>query len=152
MASMDVIRNELNYILEETMRLKRNEVQSLSFELPRAKSKLEAVSAAKKKVNSIVSNLSFMIEQLRSKSKAGEREKDVIWEETVKIKSEIEKIERGAVTEEKRRATMQGLKEAEILEALAFEKLKILIERTARDRVFASQYGPHITMSNFEYD
>lgn len=159
MASLDVTRNELKRVLEETARLKKNEekidstVQRLNSKLLRAKSKLEAVSAAEEKANSIVSNLSATLERLRAESEAGKRDKELIEEETAKIKADIEKTERGIdVTEEKLQAATQELEEAQTSEALALEKLGILIERTARDRATASRLSSHITISEFEYD
>ena len=62
MASMYVTRKQLKHVSAATIHLKNKEskigakVRNLSYKLLRAKSKLEAVSAAEEKAKSIVSN------------------------------------------------------------------------------------------------
>ncbi|KAK4776242.1 hypothetical protein SAY87_024203 [Trapa incisa] len=168
MAWLDVIRNELNHVTEEAARLKEEKVdstvQGLNSKILRAKSKIEAISAAEKKANLIASNLSATLERLKAESETREREKKEIEEETSNIRAEIESTEREIdVTEEKLQAAMMELEEARASEASALEKLGILMERTARDRAAAAaaasrQYGRtsasagNITISKFEYD
>uniref|UniRef100_A0A7N0T7X9 Uncharacterized protein n=1 Tax=Kalanchoe fedtschenkoi TaxID=63787 RepID=A0A7N0T7X9_KALFE len=70
MASMDVIRNELRHVMEETERLRKAEdkadtiIKNLNSKLLRAKSKLEAVAAAEEKAKAIASNLTLTLQQL----------------------------------------------------------------------------------------
>ncbi|KAG4914617.1 hypothetical protein JHK87_052174 [Glycine soja] len=98
MASMDVTRNQLKHVSAATIHLKNKEskigakVRNLSYKLLRAKSKLEAVSAAKEKTKSIVSNLTQTLDKLKSKTKAAKKEKDLIINgEVAETKEEIKK-------------------------------------------------------------
>ncbi|XP_028218669.1 late embryogenesis abundant protein 2-like [Glycine soja] len=95
---MDVTRNQLKHVSAATIHLKNKEskigakVRNLSYKLLRAKSKLEAVSAAKEKTKSIVSNLTQTLDKLKSKTKAAKKEKDLIINgEVAETKEEIKK-------------------------------------------------------------
>ncbi|XP_030461169.2 protein PLASTID MOVEMENT IMPAIRED 2 [Syzygium oleosum] len=159
MSSMDIIRNELRFVAEERARLKIAEekteltVQSLNSKLLRAKSKLEATTAAEEKAKSIVSNLSLTLEQLRTEAEAAKKEKELIFEETEEIKEEIQKTE-GEIdlTDERLQAAMQELVTVKASEAQALENLGTLIENTLRERATVSQHSSSITISKFEYD
>lgn len=159
MASMDVIRNELRHVREETARLKKGEekteltVQNLNSKLLRAKAKLEAVCAAEEKANGIAGNLAFTLEQLKTEAEAAKKEKELVTEETAKIKEEIQKTEAEIYSaEEKIETSMQELNAVKSSEALAFDNLKSLIEKTMQARASASQNSSSITISNFEYE
>ena len=98
MASMDVTRNQLKHVSAATIHLKNKEskigakVRNLSYKLLRAKSKLEAVSAAEEKAKSIVSNLTQTLDKLKSKIEAAKKEKDLIINgEVAETKEEIKK-------------------------------------------------------------
>ncbi|KAG5052170.1 hypothetical protein JHK87_004368 [Glycine soja] len=87
MASLDVIRNELKHVTAETNRLKKKEgkvdstVQNLNFKILRAKSKLEAVSAAEEKARSIVMSLSHTLEKLKTKTEEAKKENEDVSQE-----------------------------------------------------------------------
>ena len=96
MASMDVTRNQLKHVSAATIHLKNMEskigakVWNLSYKLLRAKSKLEVVSAAEEKAKSIVSNLTQILDKLKSKTEAAKKEKDLIINgEVAETKEEI---------------------------------------------------------------
>ncbi|GAV90125.1 DUF827 domain-containing protein [Cephalotus follicularis] len=159
MASMDIIRNELKRVSEETTRLKKTEekvdykVQSLNSKLLIANSKLEAVSAAEEKVNSIVSNLTLTLEQLKTESEAAKKEEELIVEETAKVMVEIEKTESEIdLTEEGLLAAMQELEAVRSSEALALQILQRLREKTMKARASESEHRSSIIISKFEYD
>lgn len=159
MASMDVIRDELKHIREETARCRKVEeksnltVKNLNSKLLRAKSKLESVTAAEEKAREIAGNLSLTLEQLKTEAEASKKEKELIIEETANIRAEIEKTELEIdSTEEQLQAAMQELNSIKSSEALALENLKSLIENTALTRASASQEGSFITISKFEHE
>ncbi|MED6126249.1 hypothetical protein PIB30_076539 [Stylosanthes scabra] len=159
MVSMDVIRNELNHVTAETARLKKEEekvdstVLNLNSKFLRAKSKLEAVSAAEQKAKSIVMSLSHTLDNLKTERDEAKKEKDLISQEVAATSAEIQKIESEIdMAEERLRDTMQELEEAKTSEALALEKLKTLAENTMRERASAAQQGSVITISKFEYE
>ncbi|KAK9272160.1 hypothetical protein L1049_002531 [Liquidambar formosana] len=159
MASMDVVREEIRHVVEETARLKKTEdkvdltVQNLNSKLLRAKSKLESASAAEEKAKTIVSNLSLTLEQLKTEAEAAKREKELISEETATSKAEIQKFESEIdSTEERLQAAMQELEAIKASEDIALEKLRILTENTMRARASASQHTSSITISSFEYE
>lgn len=159
MASMDIIRDELKHVTEETARLKKKDdkadltVQTLNSKLLRAKAKLESVSAAEEKAKSIVSNLSLTLEQLKTEAEAAKKERELISEETAKIKIEVPKIESEIdMAEEKLQGALQELEAVKSKEAMALENLKNLIEITVRARASASQNSSKITITTFEYE
>lgn len=159
MSSMDIIRNELKFVTKERAQLKKAEekteltVQSLNSKLLRAKSKLEAATAAEEKAKSIASNLSLSLEQLRTEAEAAKKEEELIFEETKAIKEEIQKTD-GEIdlTEERLQAAMQELVTVKASEAQALENLRTLIENTMRERAAVSQQSSSITISKFEYE
>ena len=159
MTSMDIIRNELIHVRAETARLEKIEknndltVRSLNSKLLRAKSKLEAVSTAEEKAKSIVSNLSFTLEQLKTEAEAAKKEKELIVQEAASTKAEIRKTELEIdLTEEKLQAAMQELEAVKSSEALALENLKSRIENTVGARTTALEHSSSITISKFEYE
>ena len=159
MASMDVIRNELKHVTAETVRLKKEEgkvdstLQNLNSKLLRAKSKLEAVSAAEEKAKSIVISLSHTLDNLKTERDAAKKKKEIISQEVTTTKAEIQKTESEIdMTEERVQDAMQELEEAKTSEALALEKLKTLAETTMRERASAAQNCSMITISKFEYE
>ncbi|XP_014506086.1 protein PLASTID MOVEMENT IMPAIRED 2 [Vigna radiata var. radiata] len=158
MASMDVIRNELKQVNAEAVHLKNTEskkgtkVRNVSYKLLRAKSKLEAVTAAEEKAESVVMNLSQTLNELRSETEAAKKEKEVIKEEVTATKEEIKKalleINEG---EERLQGAMQELERVKSSEALALEKLKILSENAMRERSLTNP-STLIMISKFEYE
>ncbi|CAJ1843218.1 unnamed protein product [Sphenostylis stenocarpa] len=159
MASMDVIRNELRHVTAETDRLRKNEgkvdstVQHLNSKILRAKSKLEAVSAAEEKARSIVTSLSHTLEKLKTETEEAKKENEHISQEVTATKEEIQKVEfQIDMTEERLEAVMQELEVAKASEALALEKLKTLTETTMRERALTAQHSSSITISRFEYE
>ncbi|KAK6125430.1 hypothetical protein DH2020_040824 [Rehmannia glutinosa] len=159
MASMDVVRNELRHVADQTARLKKKEektemnIQNLNSKLLRAKSKLEVTSAAEEKAKSIVSNLTVTLEQLKSENETTAKERSLISEETAVIKAEVQRTETEIdLAEEKLQAALQDLKAVKSSEAVALENLKSLIEKTMRNRASASRPSSTITISKFEYE
>lgn len=159
MASMDVIRNELKHVAVQTARLKKKEkktettIQNLNSKLLRAKVKLEETSAAEEKAKSIASNLLLTLEQVKSEAETHEKDQLEIGKETAIIKAEIERRETEIVlSEERLQAAIQDLKAVKSSEAIALENLKVLIEKTIRNRASASRPSTTITISKFEYE
>lgn len=159
MASMDIIRNELKHITEETARFRKTEekadltVQNLNSKLLRAKSKLEAVSAAEEKAKTIVSNLSLSLEQLKTDAEAAKKEKELITAEAATLKADTQKTESQIdLAEERLQVAMQEIEVVKSSESLALENLRALIENTMRARASASQHSSKITISKFEYE
>ncbi|KAH1192678.1 Protein PLASTID MOVEMENT IMPAIRED 2 [Glycine max] len=172
MASMDVTRNQLKHVSAATIHLKNKEskigakVRNLSYKLLRAKSKLEAVSAAKEKTKSIVSNLTQTLDKLKSKTKAAKKEKDLIINgEVAETKEEIKKaLLEIKVSEERFQGenkvskklhffTLLELQAVKSSEALALEKLKILRENAMKDIIInVTKPSLLIIISKFQYD
>ncbi|XP_065848434.1 protein PLASTID MOVEMENT IMPAIRED 2 isoform X2 [Euphorbia lathyris] len=159
MSSMDIIRNELRHVMEETVQLQKTEqkadltVQNLNSKLLRAKTKLEAATAAEEQARSVLSNLSLTLGQLKTQAEAAKKDKELITAETANIKAEIQKTESDIdLTEEKLQAAMQELEGVKESEDIALQNLQYLIENTMRSRASASQQSSSITISKFEYD
>ncbi|XP_016457445.1 protein PLASTID MOVEMENT IMPAIRED 2 [Nicotiana tabacum] len=158
MASMDIVRNELKRISEESARLKKKgnkadlTIQNLNAKLLRAKAKLEAASDNEGKASSIVSSLSFTLEQLRNEAEEAEKERVTAIEEAAKVKQEIQKTESETLlVEEKWEAAIQELETIKLSEAIVLNNLKRLVEITMKSRASASK-GSSITISRFEYE
>uniref|UniRef100_A0A7N0U255 Protein PLASTID MOVEMENT IMPAIRED 2 n=1 Tax=Kalanchoe fedtschenkoi TaxID=63787 RepID=A0A7N0U255_KALFE len=159
MASMDVVRNELRRVMEEAVRLRNAEdkadtiVKNLNSKLVRAKSKLEAVTAAEEKAKAIATNLALTLEQLNTEAEAAKKEKEAISEEIESLKAEMEKTECDIDTnEEKLRIALGELELVKSSEAEALEKLRLLSEEVMRARAVAAQSGSFITISKFEFE
>ncbi|XP_057783994.1 protein PLASTID MOVEMENT IMPAIRED 2 [Salvia miltiorrhiza] len=159
MASMDVVRDELRHVMDQTARLKEEEkeselfIQSLNSKLLRAKTKLEATSAAEDKAKFIISNLKLTLEQLESEAETHKKEKSLISEETALVKAEIQKSETQIdLAEERLEAALHDLKAVKSSEAMALKNLKSIIEKTVRNRASASRPSSTITISKFEYE
>ncbi|XP_075492262.1 protein PLASTID MOVEMENT IMPAIRED 2-like isoform X2 [Primulina tabacum] len=159
MTSMDIVRNELRHVMEETAQVKKNEqkpemiIQNLNSKLLKAKAKLEATSASEDKMKSIVSNLSLTLEQLKSDSEKAKKERSIISEETGIIKADVQKTEMEIdLAEERLQAALQDLKAVKASETEALNNLKAQTEITIRNRVSASKRGSTITISRFEYE
>ncbi|KAE9604900.1 hypothetical protein Lal_00036843 [Lupinus albus] len=159
MASMDVIRNELKHVIDETSQLKKEKgkvdstLKNLNSKLLRAKSKLQTVSAAEAKAKSIVISLSHTLDNLKTETEESKKEKDLISREVTTTKSEIEKTEFEIdMIDEKIQGLMQELEVAKTSEVLALEKLKKLTESTMRERALEAQHSSFITISKFEYE
>ena len=121
----------------------------------RAKSKLEAVSAAEEKAKSIVSNLTQTLDKLKSKTEAAKKEKDLIINgEVAETKEEIKKaLLEIKVSEERFQGAMQELEAVKSSEALALEKLKILRENAMKERISnLTKPSSLIIISKFQYD
>ncbi|KAL5721983.1 hypothetical protein ACHQM5_005557 [Ranunculus cassubicifolius] len=158
MASMDIIRNEIQHVTDENTRLrvveKRTEatIQNLNFKLLRAKAKMESVISAEEKARSIVSNMSATLEQITSEAEAAKKENQIIMETAAKIRAEKEKMEAEIDSAEERlRVGLKELEEVRASEALSLQSLKNVSEKMLKERVLASQYNSTITISNFEY-
>ncbi|KAK8569182.1 hypothetical protein V6N13_107040 [Hibiscus sabdariffa] len=159
MSSMDVIRNELIRVTEETEKLKKTDektdlrVKNLNSKLLRAKSKLEAATAAEEQAKSIVTNLSLTLEQLRTETEASKKEKALITEDIAKIEEEIQKtVSEIDSTEEKLQVAVEELEAVKSAETSALEQLRSLIETTMQSRASASNQSSTITISKFEYE
>lgn len=159
MASMDIVRDEFKHLVQEIARLRKTEekadlaIQSLNSKLLRAKSKLEAVSAAEEKANSISSSLAGTLVQLKTEAEAAKKERVIITEETAKIKAEVPKIESEMdLAEAKLESSIEELTAVKSSESMALENLKTLVENSMRARASTSQTRSTITISTFEYE
>jgi len=159
MASMDIVRNELKHVTEETVQLKKVKekaditAQNLNSKLLRAKSKLETATAVEEKARSTLSSLSVTLEQLKTEAEVARKEKKLICEETAKIKAEIRNTDSQIdLTEEKLQYAIQELDAVKKSESSALQNLKNVIENTMRSRASASQHSSSITISKFEYE
>ena len=159
MASMDILRNELKHVTEETVQLKKVKekaditAQNLNSKLLRAKSKLETATAVEEKARSTLSSLSVTLEQLKTEAEVARKEKKLICEETAKIKAEIRNNDSQIdLTEEKLQYAIQELDAVKKSESSALQNLKNVIENTMRSRASASQHSSSITISKFEYE
>lgn len=159
MASMDIIRNELRNVQEETTRLEKEEekrdltVQTLNSKILKGKAKLESITATTEKANAIASNLELTVEHLRAESETAKKENELINEEIANIKLEIPKTECEIELSEKRlEAAMEELNTVKSSELGALENLKNLIDSTVRARESDTQNSSTITITNFEYE
>ncbi|KAL9381265.1 hypothetical protein Peur_026922 [Populus x canadensis] len=159
MTSMDIVRNELKHVIEETVQLKKVKekaditAQNLNSKLLRAKSKLETATAVEEKARSTLSSLSVTLEQLKTEAEVARKEKKLICEETAKIKAEIRNTDSQIdLTEEKLQYAIQELDAVKKSESSALQNLKNVIENTMRSRASASQHSSSITISKFEYE
>lgn len=159
MSSMDVIREELKHITEETARLKETEensdptVKNLNFKLLRAQSKLDSISKAEEKARAIVSNLTTALEQLKTEAVTVKKERELIREETARINAEIQKTDAEIdLNEERLQSAMKELESVKYSEAIALEKLQAMTEFTMSARASASEKNSSIFISKFEYE
>ncbi|KAK1422115.1 hypothetical protein QVD17_25007 [Tagetes erecta] len=159
MASMDVIRTELKHIREEKSRLEKVEekrdlmLQSLNSKILKGKARLESATATTEKANSVRSNLSLTVEQLRAETETTKKEKQLIIEEIEKIKVEIPKTESEIeLSEERLEAMIEELKTTKSAEVTALENLKNLIDSTVRARELTSLNSSTIKITSFEYE
>ncbi|CAL1390676.1 unnamed protein product [Linum trigynum] len=160
MASMDIIRNELNHVRDEAARLQKQEekadatVLNLNSKLLRGKSKLEAAISSEEKAKSIVANLNLTLEQLKTEAEVAKKEKELIGDEAASIKAEIRKTEADIdLTEGKLEVAMEELETIKASEAVALKNLQDLIENAVRARALASLEGSStINLSRFEYE
>lgn len=159
MTCMNTSRNELRQILEESNCLKKNEeradlkVQNLNSKLLRAKSKLEAATAAEEKARLIASDLAPSLGRLKIETEAAKKEKLLVDEETAKVEKEIQRTEGEMNSAEQRlQKAMEELEVVKASEAATLEKLQSLIVSTIKDRDQASQTKTSITISKFEYE
>lgn len=157
MASMDVVRNELTRISEESDRLKKkgskadSTIQNLNTKLLRAKAKLEAASENAGKATSIVSSLLLSLEQLTNEAEEAEKERVTAIEEAAKVKEEIQKTQAETVLAEERwEAAIQELETIKLSEATVLSNLKRLTDVTVKSRASAS--NSEVTISRFEYE
>ncbi|KAJ6960964.1 hypothetical protein NC653_038846 [Populus alba x Populus x berolinensis] len=159
MTSMDIVRNELKHVTEETVQLKKAKekaditAQNLNSKLLRAKSKLETATAVEEKARSTLSSLSVTLEQLKIEAEVTRKEKKLICEETAKIKAEIGNTDSQIdLTEEKLQYAIQELDAVKKSESSALQNLKNVIENTMRSRASTSHHSSSITISKFEYE
>lgn len=157
MSSMDIVRNELKRISEESARIKKKgnkadlTIQNLNTKLLRAKAKLEAASDNEGKASSIASSLMLSLEQLTNEAEEAEKERVTAIEEAAKVKEEIQKTKSERVlAEETWEAAMQELETIKLSEATVLSNLKRLAGITMKSRASASTTT--ITISRFEYE
>ncbi|KAI3798918.1 hypothetical protein L1987_34203 [Smallanthus sonchifolius] len=155
MTSMDVIRDELRHVRDETYRLQKAEqkrdlnVQNLNSKILRAKAKLESLTSTESKTNTVASNLAVTLEQLTAEAETARKDREIINEEIENMNGEISKTELEIdVTEERLEEAMEELKAIKSSEAKALGNLRNLINKTVEARDEASM----ITITNFEYE
>lgn len=159
MTSMDVVRTELQSLIAERIMLQKSEekfdmqVQNLHSNIIRIREKLECASKAEEDASFIAANLSATLGQLRVEKETAEKEKEKIHEEIKAVKEEMKEMENQIEpTEERLQTAMEELEAAKLSEASALEKLRILSEKTMKQRALASRNGPWIKIPRFEYD
>lgn len=159
MASMDIIRNEIIRVINETNMLKKVEkksetrVQDLNSKLLRANEKLKTVSKSEEKTKSIVSNLALDLKQLKMETVASKKEKELIGEDIKKMEALILETDSEMEIESmKLDEAIQELESVKLSESKALEELKILVESTMGARANISDPNSLIKISNFEYD
>lgn len=159
MTSMDIIREELKQLAEEKTRLRKTEekaeltIQSANSKLLRAKSKLEALSAAEGKANSMASSLAGTLKHLRAEAEAAKKERALDLEETAKVKAEVLRTKSEIdLNEAKLQASIEELRAIKSSEAMALETLKTLVEISMKARATMSRHNSTITISTFEYE
>lgn len=158
-ASMDVVRNELKQAMEETLRQKKKEritgmlMQNLYLKLLRAKAKLEVKSTAENKAKTMVSNISLILERLKSESEASKNDLSHVSEETAMIRQEVLKTDTEIdLAEGKLEEASQELEAVKSSELIALENLRAQIEITKGNRASTTQHSSKITISKFEYE
>ncbi|MED6225591.1 hypothetical protein PIB30_095057 [Stylosanthes scabra] len=158
MASMDVIRNEMQDVNTETVGLKEgskagSKIQNLNSKILRAKSKLEDLIAKEEKDKSIVTSLQHSLNKLNAEIETAEKEKELANQEVTNTKAEIERSEfEKDMAEESLQRVMKELEAIKLSEGLALEKLEALTENAMRDRGLATRNRSSITISRFEYE
>lgn len=159
MSSMDIIREELKQIAEEKARLRKTEekaeltIQSVNSKLLRAKSKLEALSAAEEKADSMSSSLAGTLKHLRAEAEAAKKERALDLEDTAKVKNEVLRVKSKIdLDEAKLQASIEELWAIKSSEAMALETLKTLVEISMKARATKSHHNSMITISTFEYE
>ncbi|XP_063945301.1 protein PLASTID MOVEMENT IMPAIRED 2 isoform X3 [Daucus carota subsp. sativus] len=157
MSSMDVIREELKQLAKEKARLREMEdkteltIQSVNSKLLRAKSKLEALSAAEEKANSMSSSLAGTLKHLREEAEASKKERALDLEEIATVKSEVLRTKSMIdLDEAKLQASIEELRAVKLSEAKALKTLKALVGISVKARA-TSQHNSNITISTFEY-
>ncbi|KAL1824647.1 hypothetical protein ACET3Z_011425 [Daucus carota] len=158
MSSMDVIREELKQLAKEKARLREMEdkteltIQSVNSKLLRAKSKLEALSAAEEKAKSMSSSLAGTLKHLREEAEASKKERALDLEEIATVKSEVLRTKsRIDLDEAKLQASIEELRAVKLSEAKALKTLKALVGISVKARA-TSQHNSNITISTFEYE
>lgn len=159
MSSMDIIREELKQLAEEKARLRKKEekaeltIQSVNSKLLRAKSKLEALSAAEEKANSMSSSLAGTLRHLREEAEAAKKERALDLEDTAKVKAELLRTKYEIdLDEAKLQASIEELMAIKSSEAMALETLKTLVEISMKVRATTCHHNSTITISTFEYE
>ncbi|KAL8100310.1 protein PLASTID MOVEMENT IMPAIRED 2-like [Apium graveolens] len=159
MSSMDIIRDELKQLAEEKARLRKKEekseltIQSVNSKLLRAKSKLDALSAAEEKANSMSSSLAGTLRHLRAEAEAAKKERTLHLEETAKVKAELLRTNFEVdLDEAELQASIEELRAIKSSEAMALETLKTLVEILMKARATTSHRNSTISISTFEYE
>lgn len=159
MSSMDIIREELKQLAKEKARLRKIEekaeltIHCVNSKLLRAKSKLEALSAAEEKANSMSSSLAGTLNHLRAQEETAKKERVLDLEETAKVKAEVLGTKfKVDLHEAKLEASIKKLRAIKSSEAAALKTLKILVEKAMKARAKTSQHNSTITISTFEYE
>ncbi|GAB2210793.1 hypothetical protein Droror1_Dr00016077 [Drosera rotundifolia] len=159
MVSMDLIRKELDRTLGEIARLKKRElkeekaIEKLNSRLIKARDKLEAAYASEATVKNILSSMSATRGQLEAGTQAANKERELLVEETARIKSEVEETDfLTGLVEETVKAAIEELEEVRSSQFMALAKLKALADNTMRTRALAGKHNRIITISKFEYE
>lgn len=159
MTSMDVIRQEKQRVAVEASQLKKLEgktdtiVQNLNSKILKAKAKLESVSAAEKKAQAMVANLSTALQNLRSDIEKARKEKELYTQATESIKLDIWATDASIdVTSDKLHDAKLELEAVKASEAAAVAKLRTLIEMTMWSRASPAELNPTVAISKFEFE
>ncbi|KAJ4796787.1 Protein PLASTID MOVEMENT IMPAIRED 2 [Rhynchospora pubera] len=162
MEYMDRTRGEIMKIRGEVSLLKEREkkadsiVQNLNSKLLKAKSKLESAAASEERTGAIVTSLKSALDQMQTEVEDANKEKQLIIEETNRIRIESEKIlSEKRLSEERTKQLVQELQTVKASERVAMKNLKSAIERTIVDRFYKVDQRKSfntVTISKSEYN
>ncbi|EEC79646.1 hypothetical protein OsI_20879 [Oryza sativa Indica Group] len=162
-ASIERTRRETARVTDEIRRLTEQEkaasahVQQLNAKLLKARSRLEAVTAADERADETISKLAAILRQLEDDAAAAEKEKTLADTENRRAMSDAENIDAQIAAAEKRiRESVRELGAARASEAAATARLKAIVESatlaTAAAATPRSSSSGNVTIPRFEYE
>lgn len=160
MASIERTGKETARVTEEISRHKEQEkkaraqVQQLNAKLLKARSRLEAVTAADGRADEILSNLKAILQQLDEDTEAAKKENALTELENRCVRTDAESVNAEiAAAEHRIRESVRKLEEVRVSEAVAVEKLKAVVESAMLGRAAVmSQRSGNVTIPRFEYE
>uniref|UniRef100_A0A0E0L5D4 Uncharacterized protein n=2 Tax=Oryza punctata TaxID=4537 RepID=A0A0E0L5D4_ORYPU len=159
-ASIERTRRETARVTDEIRRLTEQErkasalAQQLNAKLLKAKSRLEAVTAADERADETISKLTAILRQLDDDTEAAEKEKTLMETENERALSDAENIDAEiAAAEQRIRESVRELEAARASEAAATARLKAIVESaTLATAAGTSSSSGNVTIPRFEYE